>query len=1360
MANVILKNISGSSLSLNLLADTPAATLSTNQTINLLQYVSLSEATKSLQAGELKQAVIQQKISLIKNSIGFIKKSDANISLAINTLTATFRILPTGTSFSYNQQITDGNGNLVIQTHASTGDTIAITLTSGKSAFYSIYYNNSVLSYEDLSATSSTVFSDLLRVPVCIMWYDANTGTGWLFDQRQESYTDWSENLLLDKVQQIKYKSGLQLTNKTNCQAQFTPGTIIQNTSEINITNSLQTLNPLNARILYRKDSVANKKGYDWSVFDPTSLADILYYRTGNNVGYNSYGENGWSVVAAFANYYVPYWVVATNCSSTPIMVIVGQDQYSTLTEAQYQSRFDKLALENFIIRGFKPLYRLIIKNAASPIVVDTTDLRNEKLVADYISAGGVVVSGGGGETTLHQNLTDLQGGAWGEYYHLSSAQHTWLTDGVTAGRWGVTKGGTGINACAAGDIIYANAKDQFTVLSKGSIGQVLTMSEGQLPIWQTSSGGGGTTIHNNLIEMQGGTDAQYYHLTEAQHTWLTDGVTAGYWGTAKGGTGLTAYTFGDIIYASAANTLSTIHSGSTGQVLTMSAGKIPAWETLPVTAHNNLNEMQGGTTGEFYHLTSAQHTWLTAGVSAGYWGTAKGGTGLTTYAAGDIIYASAANTLAKLPKGTDGQILALASGLPSWINGNTLTGYTKPGATDYGAVALGVEAGASNALGMVAIGYQAAKSCTAYDVGDVVIGYGAGSSNISIYRCTLIGATAGVNIKTNSAGTAHSITAVGYGAISNTNGAGNATTIAYGSTALGVYAGRGKFFTNSIYIGVNSGRYTSDTPGTGGVTSAEGDCNIFIGHETGATDWTPPVSNSIAIGKRARFSKSSVAVIGAPDVPISLGINMLDPSARMHLPAGTATVGTAPLKFTSGTALTTPEDGVVEYQNSHLYFTVGSTRHQLDQQFTGFSTSTVGSDKYMYVENGDTNKPFIKFNDTANQWEGSNDGTSAFAIGGYSASTSYGIPKALSNGKIHIGWIPTGITNDSVCIGNDSRLIATTPTNATTGQAIVSTGTTVSLRGNVGRWWNSGVTPTSTPVSSSVVAVSGLTIKVGEPVRFLMKTSLASGIWASCPSPSNVTLTGLTGSIVDYRGCLYFKNIVVSDPTYRMDIFSDELCTNKIAYTTDFIANVTTQYTNVAISAYNGSGITGTCSIDCTDETRVPNSISPVCFMRTGICTAYNGTNLTFAGQSVGTTANTVLEVWLGAPELVDQFMISIPGTYARLTTEQAFKDMLSDVRYWNGPNATLVMVKASQGVAQTGVTPPKISPKINTNLLLADGVALSLSTADTVVATTVNLEQAYSTLKFGDRIELKVQAGSTADARDLSGVFIIVKD
>ena len=44
---------------------------------------------------------------------------------------------------------------------------------------------------------------------------------------------------------------------------------------------------------------------------------------------------------------------------------------------------------------------------------------------------------------------------------------------------------------------------------------------------------------------------------------------------------------------------------------------------------------------------------------------------------AGDTLYASGADTLARLPKGTDGQVLKLASGLPSWATSSAIGGAT-----------------------------------------------------------------------------------------------------------------------------------------------------------------------------------------------------------------------------------------------------------------------------------------------------------------------------------------------------------------------------------------------------------------------------------------------------------------------------------------------------------------------------------------------------------------------------------------------------------------------------------------------------------------------------------------------------------
>lgn len=52
-------------------------------------------------------------------------------------------------------------------------------------------------------------------------------------------------------------------------------------------------------------------------------------------------------------------------------------------------------------------------------------------------------------------------------------------------------------------------------------------------------------------------------------------------------------------------------------------------------------------------------------------------------------------------------------------------------------------------------------------------------------------------------------------------------------------------------------------------------------------------------------------------------------PTAYLHLPAGTATASTGPLKLTSGVSLTTPEAGALEFTTDSLFFTIttGPTR-------------------------------------------------------------------------------------------------------------------------------------------------------------------------------------------------------------------------------------------------------------------------------------------------------------------------------------------------------------------------------------------------------------------------------------------------
>ncbi len=78
------------------------------------------------------------------------------------------------------------------------------------------------------------------------------------------------------------------------------------------------------------------------------------------------------------------------------------------------------------------------------------------------------------------------------------------------------------------------------------------------------------------------------------------------------------------------------------------------------------------------------------------------------------------------------------------------------------------------------------------------------------------------------------------------------------------------------------------------------------------------------------RYSKGGVATQGL-NVAITTGnvtIGAGAATARLHITsAGTTAAGTAPLKLTAGTNMTTPENGAIEFDGTNIYITVGGVR-------------------------------------------------------------------------------------------------------------------------------------------------------------------------------------------------------------------------------------------------------------------------------------------------------------------------------------------------------------------------------------------------------------------------------------------------
>jgi hypothetical protein len=118
----------------------------------------------------------------------------------------------------------------------------------------------------------------------------------------------------------------------------------------------------------------------------------------------------------------------------------------------------------------------------------------------------------------------------------------------------------------------------------------------------------------------------------------------------------------------SGANALQ-LHTGIAGNGLTFTGGVINAVGTANrITVGADAIDIASNYAGQTSITTLGVVT--TGTWSADTIATAKGGTGLTSYSIGDIIYASGSNTLAKLSAGTNGKVLQInGSGLPVWAD-------------------------------------------------------------------------------------------------------------------------------------------------------------------------------------------------------------------------------------------------------------------------------------------------------------------------------------------------------------------------------------------------------------------------------------------------------------------------------------------------------------------------------------------------------------------------------------------------------------------------------------------------------------------------------------------------------------------
>jgi hypothetical protein len=223
------------------------------------------------------------------------------------------------------------------------------------------------------------------------------------------------------------------------------------------------------------------------------------------------------------------------------------------------------------------------------------------------------------------------------------------------------TNGGTGTNTVTTGDLLYGSATNTWSNLAKGGAYRALVMDAS------------GTNVEWNAVALN-------------QSNAVSGTLPVGY-----GGTGITGYAQGEMLYANTTTTLDKVTANTTttkkflSQTGTGTAGQAPSWAqpaasditglapsaTTDTTNADNItsgtlgtSRLSGSYTGITGVGTLTAGTWNAGTIAAGY-----GGTGLTSYAVGDLVYADTTTSLAKLADVATGN--ALISGgvgsAPSW---------------------------------------------------------------------------------------------------------------------------------------------------------------------------------------------------------------------------------------------------------------------------------------------------------------------------------------------------------------------------------------------------------------------------------------------------------------------------------------------------------------------------------------------------------------------------------------------------------------------------------------------------------------------------------------------------------------------
>ena len=411
-------------------------------------YISASGSMDVRGTGTFNDVVIPTLFTDKTEPTGFVNRT---ATLSFDNATRVFTITGSHDIYLSGVKTTKGTGSITISDTTGT---------------HWIYYNAAGI----LSESSTPNFS---LPTIATVYYNTTIGfdKGLLGEERHGLKMDGDTHAYLHYTVGTRYESGLTGTFG-NTTFSITAGKI----DDEDIAHSISEATTCD--IVY-KDGAAD---FVW-----LENQTQYYYNAPSDLYYN----NGNALTSAPANQYVAYWIFATNSTTRPIVSLMGQRVDTTIAAARENNKYESLTLGQLPFEEMKLLYRVILRNDATPYV-ETQDLR----AISNLPAGTYIA-------TQHNALTGLN---WAQAGHTIDADIIPTASGTQdVGTAAVAFSEGHFDTLEAGTSIYSDGN----ITSTGTI-EGTTLTDGTATITGgniTLANGGtiGTTSYGWLFDETNG---------------------------------------------------------------------------------------------------------------------------------------------------------------------------------------------------------------------------------------------------------------------------------------------------------------------------------------------------------------------------------------------------------------------------------------------------------------------------------------------------------------------------------------------------------------------------------------------------------------------------------------------------------------------------------------------------------------------------------------------------------------------------------------------------------------------------------------------------------------------------------------